>query len=90
MHDKKSPKKRITIKVTQKDIKKGTPNSSMFCPIARAYRRQTKRKGICVGYNSIEDDFGCVDLPKRAQAFVVKFDHDEKVKPFSFNIFPVK
>jgi hypothetical protein len=86
---------KIKVEVTEKDIKRGKPVSCSGCPIALAFRRATKTtssskrmkyvdvSGGYVGFVYKNDDYW-VDLPRRAQNFIHKFDLGKSVKPFSF------
>jgi hypothetical protein len=88
---------RVKINVLQKDIR---PFSNGQCPIDRAAKRDlTAASGLAtlavstgVHYCHLSDDDRAfaynhlvqAKLPKRASAWVRKFDAEKKVKPFSF------
>jgi hypothetical protein len=81
----------MKIIVTQKDIDKGVKSSCYECPIARAFKRKVKNKiryGFAVNSESIEhftkDMWYIYALPKEAKKFIQRFDHDQPVKPFTF------
>ena len=77
----------MKIKVTKKDIKNGLPCSDSSCPIALAVRRTLKHREIVTVdslYVGINGKYS--RLSKRAIRFVEKFDSNEIVKPFEFNI----
>jgi hypothetical protein len=76
-----------TIDVTQEDIDRGERAKCMRCPIARAMQRVFPVNKVSV--------FGAItwigndrysDLPDEAQQFIMYFDEDEPVEPFSFTI----
>jgi hypothetical protein len=83
--------------ITDSDIKKGVIRDVNGCAIARSVKRTLKANGIkvknidiSVNTTSIEIcQYGnalpsvVVDLPKHASEFVVKFDNEEEVKPFT-------
>jgi hypothetical protein len=84
----------MKIIVTQKDIDKGLKSSCYECPIARAFKREVKneiRYGFAVNADSIDhftkdDKWYIYALPKEAKKFIRRFDHDQPVKPFTFEI----
>jgi hypothetical protein len=88
MKTKKS--KIVTIRVTNKDIKKGVPENGARCPIALACLRRLNHQ---VHVTEEEIDLigdGSIDTPRIAARFIERFDDlDEKhrpVKPFSFKL----
>jgi hypothetical protein len=83
----------LRIYVGRRDIKHGTPNNSMHCPIASAVRRKT-HKHVSIGDHEIHIT-SCKGsicrsetyvLPKSAREFIHSFDNGSKVniRPFSF------
>jgi hypothetical protein len=82
-----------TVKVSARDIKLGGVSNSLSCPIARAAKRAF-RKPISVGYKSLfilsgsglEYERHEYPLPKKAQAFITKFDDGKTVRPFTFTM----
>lgn len=77
------------IKVTDQNIDQGLPGESEDCPIALAL--WDKGYGdICVGPDSIDftykkKQYG-FDLPIKVQRFIKRFDNDEQVNSFKFNL----
>jgi len=83
----------MKITVTQKDIDKGLKSSCYECPIAHAFKRKVKnqiRYGFAVNSASIEylteDMWHRYALPKEAKQFIQRFDCDQPVKPFTFEV----
>jgi hypothetical protein len=84
----------MKIKVTQKDIDKGSKGSCYECPIAHAFKREVKNKiryAFAVNADSIDlvtKDYRryIYALPKEAKKFIQRFDNDQPVKPFTFEI----
>ena len=84
----------MKIEVTQKDINKGLPGEYALCPIALAFKRRTNFKQVYVNSKSIEVVYTAQKinydktymLPKKAQTFIKRFDRQESVKPFSFEL----
>lgn len=85
--------------VTKKDIKNGCQKSCFDCPVALAINRKFKKKevvGIFVDPLWIKIKFKEEDritgipktlfiaTPKKVEKFIMKFDSNRKVKPFSF------
>lgn len=75
----------LEIDVTYTDIKKGVRNSLHNCPIALAAKRAGLKDVVVDGY-SIAISNLCRTLPQKVSTFVSKFDHGDKVEPFSFTI----
>jgi hypothetical protein len=72
----------ITIQVTQDDIDNGVRLSGKLCPIALACLRT-----IGMNYAEVFDLWGwCNDIPTEVQDFVLAFDRDLPVQPFSFTL----
>lgn len=78
-------KKSVTIIVTAQDIKKGEKKSCSHCPIARAGQRVIK-KNVTVGDADLGYDDYEARLPQKAIKFIMDFDRNIPVKPFSFKI----
>lgn len=77
----------LKVRVTRDDIRKGKPNSSTSCPIARALRRQ--------GFDRIKVDTCEITVGRKkekfimsyaAQAFIDDFDMWGKAKPSVFTL----
>lgn len=82
-------KKTIVVAVKQIDIDRGYTMSCSGCPIARAIRRSIKKsKGVRVGNSWVHVGAKAIkgSLPKRARAFIERFDSYETVKPFTFTL----
>jgi hypothetical protein len=79
----------LTIRVTQRHIKKGKSNKPKSCPIALALKERFHRP-VKVGADKVEVnyDYGQIVyyLPDEATQFVYNFDGGYKVKPFSFQL----
>ena len=83
----------MKIEVTQKDIDKGLKLTCYYCPIALAFKRKVKseiRCSVAVKTKKVHYFYGkswvSYDLPKEATKFIQRFDNDEPVKPFTFEI----
>lgn len=80
------PTKRVTIEVTQNDIRRGECGSPSACAIALAVRRTLRSKNRYevdrVQVYDTEEQFESFQLPKKAQKFIDKFDREKSsVKP---------
>ena len=80
--------KRVKIAVTAEDICNGKPTLSTGCPIALAVRRRGINATVWEEhiYSNEYDHIKVRPLPRSAQRFIVRFDHDKPVKPFNFFI----
>lgn len=82
----------MVIKVLQSHInaarkhEENYTNSSSNCPVALAMSAATGQKIVNVGYNVATLKRKDISLPKKVQDFILKFDHGDKVKPFTFTI----
>ena len=82
----------MKIEVTQKDIDEGVQGECTLCPIALAFKRNINFKAVYVNGKSIDvwyprsGGVKTYELPKKAQTFVKRFDRQEPVKPFSFEL----
>jgi hypothetical protein len=81
----------MKIEVTQRDIDYGVQGECHLCPIALAFKRSSNFKRVYVNSKSIEvlqtgKAVKSYELPKKAQTFVRRFDRQESVKPFSFEL----
>lgn len=83
-------KTKLEINVTEGDIKRGIKENTLTCPIARATNRAFKYKeGVAVGVWTLSLYLSknkpiLVNLPIKAQRFIIRFDDGKKVKPFKF------
>lgn len=87
----------MKITVTQKDIDKGLKSTCYYCPIALAFKRKIKSEipcGVAVNAKNVHHFHGKswerYNLPKEAKKFIQKFDNDQPVKPFTFEIKKIK
>ena len=83
---KEAPKK-VTIEVTQTDIKKGDQGDMQSCAIARAVKRTMGDSPNVDSLITVEiaGKTWFYDMPQKAANFISKFDEDKSlVKPFSF------
>ena len=84
--------KRIRIKVTAGDIKRGVKGDGECCPVALATKRCARVLDVHVSPNHFDigkwtsPDSFCGDTPTAVRNFVSDFDAGKKVKPFSFTI----
>ena len=81
----------MKIEITQKDIDNGVQGECLLCPIALAFKRSSNFKRVYVHCKSIQvfkhgKGVKTYELPKKAQTFVRRFDRQEPVKPFSFEL----
>ena len=79
----------LTVDVTKEDINQGRACSAGFCPIALALRRHPGLKVVGIGREEIyTHSFYAprLRLPRKAQRFIVAFDHGEPVAPFTFKL----
>lgn len=82
----------MKIEVTQKDIDNGVQGECQLCPIALAIKSTSNFKRVYVNGKFIEvwhrgnQGIKTYELPKKAQTFVKRFDRQEPVKPFSFEL----
>ncbi len=84
----------MIIKVEQQDIDSGIKGDSDFCPVALAVKRLYPKHPVDVGGSFIcwlgtHTSFSytrCMELPEKAQQFILDFDHGKKVKPLTFEI----
>ena len=86
--------KKITIRVTAKDIAEGKPNASQFCPVALA----ANRAGVQDAIVTFDEVCGRCEglkvrgiIPPKVRAFIRQFDavtRDKRLtsKPFQFTI----
>jgi hypothetical protein len=78
-----------TVRVDQKDIKRGKMWDAEFCPIAYALKDE-KFKDVYVDASGIQfrdGDFAMTyKIPKEAKKFIRDFDDEKEVKPLSFKI----
>lgn len=83
----------LTVAVTKEDIDQGVPGDPCQCPLARALNRALDYAEGTVDVDANEYWLGPqakeprpYRLPAAASAFVLAFDSDEPVAPFSFKI----
>jgi hypothetical protein len=76
---------RITVQVTQRDIRLGKHGDPWNCPIARAIKRVVRRgamEGVIGSYFYLGTETR--KLPAKAERFVSDFESKAEVYPFSF------
>lgn len=77
----------LTINVTQEDIDKGIKESCFSCPVAKALRRvMSNSTYIRVGNPTVTVGSCTTQLPIVASHFISKFDIDQPVSPFTFDL----
>ena len=82
----------MKIKITKEDIYRGQSRSACNCPIAQALKRCTGIYNLSVGKQSAvytkprSWTSSAILLPIKVQQFIQKFDNNQEVKPFSFQI----
>jgi len=76
----------MRIYVTKADIRNGCPCSAGRCPIALSLIRRFPRSFISVCPHGVIVEDLCIPLPKKAQRFIQKFDHNLTPKPFRFTL----
>jgi hypothetical protein len=80
----------VTIQVTQEDINHGLAGDCEECPIALALYRALSVAGVRAGTGGVtlyrEGTNAMVALPVAAVRFIGRFDHDELVEPFEFEL----
>jgi hypothetical protein len=75
------------IEVTERDVKVGVQRDPFACPIARALKRAFRATEVSVGTSIADvDERRGLQLPKRAQNFIERFDEGKTMKPFSFRL----
>lgn len=80
-----------TIKVTQADIREACfrrdaddYDEICECPIAQAIQRTHPEASVTATFVLLGG--GRVQLPLEAQEFIARFDHEQPVEPFEFEI----
>ena len=78
----------MKIEVTAEDISKGYPGSYGSCPVALAMQRAYGREDISVGIKGwwLHGEDHERYLPFEVGTFIVKFDRNNIVEPFSFEL----
>lgn len=77
------------IKVEQKHIDGGERSNPFDCPVARAIKEQLQLDEVkVVGAVSFfaGDSHYVIELPEAAFLFLHKFDHEDPVTPFEFDL----
>jgi hypothetical protein len=81
-------KKQYLIDVTQEHIDKGRKFNAQRCPISLAIKESTgKNNTVGIGGATLYRNFfadGRYELPLSARLFIINFDGDRSVEPFSF------
>lgn len=81
----------MQVEVTERDIRRGKQESCERCPVARALRRASGKRGWFVLPDYIEGPIRRYPLRgrlKRVARFIERFDSGERgtVKPFTFSL----
>lgn len=80
----------VKIQVTAEDIAHGLAGDCEECPIALAIYHALHDAPVRVGTGGVtiyhEDTNAMVALPVAASRFISRFDHDEVVEPFEFDL----
>jgi len=87
-------KKKITVNVTKRDIERGAPRNSWYCPIALSMKRHKEFRKFSVVVSrstvqvmsSLDANISSIQLPARAKIFITRFDRKLPVEPFKFTI----
>lgn len=75
-----------TIRVEQKHIDRGTPQSACECMVALALRDAGfKYPAVCLAWLLLNNGVTC-DVPLRVKRAIRRFDKGKPVKPFAFKI----
>ena len=79
----------MKIQITDQDIKLGQPGIHYACPVALALNRATGQawsvnKRTLITYKPSIDKISSQPTPEIVRFMMNKFDHKEKIKPFSF------
>ena len=76
----------MIISVTQRDIESGTRFSPVYCPIALAIKRSTRRK-VSAGCGWITFANGDqYNTPHEVRVFIDRYDFEKPVEPFTFDL----
>ena len=85
--------RKVTVRVTAKDLEEGEPSAAFTCPIARAISRTLKgaygvsyEGGVAIWVGSGEPIAASKPLPANASRAMKRIDNRETVRPFSFTI----
>lgn len=80
----------VTVQVTEQDVQHGLAGDCEECPIALAIYRALHDAPVRVGTGGVtiyrEGTNAMVALPGAASRFISRFDHDEVVEPFEFDL----
>ena len=81
----------MKVRVTQEDIDLGIRSNPCYCPIARALVRKLSGKMVMVNHKAvtigdIHGGFVGRRLPRVARQFIHKFDTNNEVSPFEFEL----
>lgn len=77
---------KITVQVTEEDIKGGLRESCHACPIALALKRLGYERPTVDGVAIDLDTLTTIPSPDVVNDFVIAFDKGDKVKPFAFDL----
>lgn len=74
-----------TIRVTKQDIAMGERSSHLNCPVALALKRQHPQRLWNIGHCWIDKN-KTMKTTGRVSEFILNFDSNQSVKPFTFRI----
>ena len=77
---------KLSIRVTQDDIKNGVPGSPYSCPVARAIRRVANRKSVAVGVSYCRINHIRYGFPEMVADNISRYDLGYAMRPFSFKL----
>jgi hypothetical protein len=79
---------KVTINVTEEDIKQGEKQHCSRCPVALALRRVAKGEPAVIGYSIIFSKDIEIETPDDVVEWIMDFDDDDgcDVSPFSFEM----
>lgn len=77
----------MMVRVSQKHIARGLVGSTTSCPIALAVQEQCQGKWVVWdSFVHTSNPRRSIQLPRRAQKFIMDFDGRLPVKPFTFRM----
>jgi len=75
---------KVTIRVSNGDIKNGVKNIPQICPIGLALKRKYPKYTCSASYGYAQIGWGLYKIPKEAFKWMKDFDNNKKVKSFKF------
>lgn len=76
----------LKIEVTKEDIKNGWKISPRNCPVAKAIQRLLPTASVGLGTLYLNEGNDKYILPDCVSKFILAFDRDQEVSPFSFEL----